>query len=68
MSLIGTLEISRKALNAFKTALTVTGHNIANVNTPGYSRQRVELSPSIPLDELPSGVDVEGIRLSLIHI
>lgn len=62
MSLIGTLEISRKALNAFKTALTVTGHNIANVNTPGYSRQRVELSPSIPLDELPSGVDVEGIR------
>lgn len=31
------------ALLAFRRAIDVTGHNIANVNTPGYSRQRAEL-------------------------
>jgi flagellar hook-associated protein 1 FlgK len=30
-------------LLAFRRALDVTGHNIANANTEGYSRQRVEL-------------------------
>jgi hypothetical protein len=30
-------------LLAFQNALTTTGHNISNVATPGYSRQRVEL-------------------------
>ena len=27
------------ALNAFKRQMETTGHNIANVNTEGYSRQ-----------------------------
>jgi flagellar hook-associated protein 1 len=31
------------ALNAEKGALQVTGNNIANVNTPGYSRERADL-------------------------
>ncbi|ROR34915.1 flagellar hook-associated protein FlgK [Inmirania thermothiophila] len=35
--------ISTTALLAFQRALATTGHNIANVNTPGYSRQRVDL-------------------------
>ena len=30
-------------LLASQRGLTVAGHNIANVNTEGYSRQRVEL-------------------------
>ena len=32
------------ALLAYRRALDTAGHNIANVNTPGYSRQRVELT------------------------
>ncbi len=35
-------------LLAFQRGLTVTSHNIANVNTPGYSRQRVELAARTP--------------------
>lgn len=33
------LNIGLSGLSATKTSLTVTGHNITNVNTPGYSRQ-----------------------------
>ncbi|HLR42062.1 MAG TPA: flagellar hook-associated protein FlgK [Pseudogracilibacillus sp.] len=44
------LELARKALFAQQGALYTTGHNIANVNTDGYSRQRVnfETDSSFP--------------------
>lgn len=35
--------IGSSALLAYRQALDVTGHNIANANTAGYVRQRVEL-------------------------
>lgn len=35
-------------LLAFQRGLSVTSHNISNVNTPGYSRQRVELTARTP--------------------
>ncbi|SFR59499.1 flagellar hook-associated protein FlgK [Thiomicrospira sp. ALE5] len=38
------LTIATTATNAFNRSLQVTSHNIANVNTEGYSRQRAELS------------------------
>ena len=40
MSLSGLLQVSRNALTSYQTAIDVTGGNIANVSTPGYSRQR----------------------------
>lgn len=40
------LEIARSGLSAQQTALNTTGHNIANANTPGYSRQRVNMEAS----------------------
>lgn len=33
------IEIARRALQAQQRSLEVVGHNIANANTPGYSRQ-----------------------------
>ncbi len=36
------LNIAVSALNVYQRALNVTGHNVANVNTEGYSRQRIE--------------------------
>ena len=36
-------ETTRKSLMASQKALDITGHNISNVNTTGYSRQRVDL-------------------------
>jgi flagellar hook-associated protein 1 FlgK len=36
------------ALRAFQRALDVTGHNISNVNTTGYSRQSVQFNQADP--------------------
>ncbi|MGJ9385219.1 flagellar hook-associated protein FlgK [Salipaludibacillus sp. CF4.18] len=38
------LETARRALSTHQSALHTTGHNIANANTPGYSRQRVNFT------------------------
>lgn len=43
------IYLSSNALRAFETALNVTGHNLANVNTPGYSRQVVNFEQGPPL-------------------
>jgi flagellar hook-associated protein FlgK len=40
------LGIGLKALLTSQTALESIGHNVANANTPGYSRQRLEISSS----------------------
>lgn len=34
------IEIARRAVTAQQRSLDTVGHNVANVNTPGYSRQR----------------------------
>lgn len=44
----GGLNMLGNALRVFQRGLEVTGHNIANVNTPGYSRQRMELGTNRP--------------------
>ncbi|MCF3943441.1 flagellar hook-associated protein FlgK [Oceanobacillus alkalisoli] len=41
MSTFHGLEMAKQALFAQQSALYTTGHNIANANTEGYSRQRV---------------------------
>ncbi|MBD3298785.1 MAG: flagellar hook-associated protein FlgK, partial [candidate division Zixibacteria bacterium] len=43
------LELAKRALLSQQYALSTTGHNIANANTPGYSRQRVHLTATNPL-------------------
>jgi flagellar hook-associated protein 1 FlgK len=43
------IEIGKRAVDAHQQALNVTGHNLSNVSTPGYSRQRVEFSPFEPI-------------------
>ena len=40
----GLLNTAVTGLRVSQAALRTTGHNIANANTPGYSRQRVELA------------------------
>ena len=43
-----TLNIAVTGLNANQKAMEVTAHNLANVNTDGYSRQRAELVTTKP--------------------
>ncbi|TFE03947.1 flagellar hook-associated protein FlgK [Jeotgalibacillus salarius] len=42
------LETAKRALFTQQSALHTTGHNIANANTPGYSRQRVNFGTTTP--------------------
>ncbi len=64
MSLFGALSATARALDAQQYGLEVTGQNIANVNTPGYSRRAVDLVSVAPADENGAlgGVDVQGSR------
>jgi flagellar hook-associated protein 1 len=43
------LEIGKRAILSQQTALSITGQNIANSNTKGYSRQEAVLQATIPL-------------------
>jgi flagellar hook-associated protein 1 FlgK len=64
-TLNGMMDMGRRALFANQIALSVIGHNTSNVNTPGYSRQRAELEPSLELPmllgTLGTGVNAAGI-------
>ncbi len=66
MSVTGLFEIGKSALFASQTALSTISHNIANVNTPGYSRQDVILQVATPVPAagglLGRGVTVAGIK------
>ncbi len=68
MSLQSLLSIARSALLAHEAAMNVTAHNVANANTPGYSRQRLDLTAATPasgaLFPLGRGVDAVAIERS----
>src|SRR6201992_188221 len=67
------LQTALRGLIAQQEALDITGHNIANANTLGYSRQEVVTSASRAHQintgsssgngkaELGTGVDVDGV-------
>jgi flagellar hook-associated protein 1 FlgK len=66
MSISPALDIARRALLAQETALDVVGQNIANVNTPGYTRQTpdFESDPDLPSASgilIGSGVHIQGV-------
>lgn len=63
--LTSSLNIGLSGLQAAQGALNVVGHNIANVNTPNYSRQRVDLNANLPQNfgtlEFGTGVSLNNI-------
>ncbi len=66
MSISGLLDISSTAIASQKIAMEVTGTNIANVNTPGYSRQRAVFDAAgnvaLSANEVLAGVEVSNIE------
>ncbi|NKF21760.1 flagellar hook-associated protein FlgK [Solimonas marina] len=60
------LATGSSALLAYQTALSTTSHNIANANTTGYSRQRVELTSKLGQGTasgyVGAGVDVATVQ------
>ncbi|MGI6185272.1 MAG: flagellar hook-associated protein FlgK, partial [Brevibacillus sp.] len=51
------LEVSKRGLIAQQAALNTTGHNIANANTEGYTRQRVNMVAT-------TGIPYVGLNMS----
>ena len=51
MSTVNILNTGKSGLMVTKQSLATTGHNIANVNTEGFSRQSVEQTPGVALKD-----------------
>lgn len=62
--LFGLLGMAARSLDAQRFGLDVTGQNIANVNTPGYTRRTPQLSEVPPRDRFSAGdgVRIDGVR------
>ncbi len=60
------LNIGTRALQANQLALQVAGNNIANVNTPGYSRQNVVMQ-NLPGQYTGSGFIGKGVDVKTIE-
>lgn len=66
------IETAKRSLFTQTTALSTTGHNVANANTEGYSRQKVNMQAAIPMEpfaflhsttpgQLGTGVEFDSI-------
>ncbi len=60
------LEIGKRALQAQRTGMDVTGNNIANVNTPGYSRQTAIFTETSPMIIPTKGFIGTGVSVGAI--
>jgi len=49
--MVDVLAIGSGAVNAYRQALSTTSNNIANTNTPGYTRRALSVSESFPVQE-----------------
>ncbi len=65
LGLFGTLSMANRSLQTQRNGTEVAGHNLANVNTPGYSRQRVaiETSLTIPSEIGPQGTGADAVQI-----
>jgi flagellar hook-associated protein 1 FlgK len=75
-TIFGSFEIGRKALRVQHKGMEVSGQNVANANTPGYSRQRAEMAavvpPIVPGPSLAPGrgvviTDIARVRSEFYH-
>jgi flagellar hook-associated protein 1 FlgK len=65
VSISSILTIAKSALSANQTAIQTLSHNIANVNTPGYSRQEAVLEEAMPT---PSSIGLMGNGVTVRQI
>src|SRR5262249_54695214 len=58
--LFDTLALGSRSLNTYRKAIDTAGHNLANVNTPGYTRQRLvvqSVTNTSDIGEVGGGAD-----------
>jgi flagellar hook-associated protein 1 FlgK len=61
----GLMSVGKSAMFASYAALQTTGNNIANANTPGYSRQEVQLADA-PSQFTGSGFFGKGVNVTTV--
>jgi flagellar hook-associated protein 1 FlgK len=64
IGLFGTLNLAASALQAQMTGVEVSGQNLANVNTTGYSRQSVNITTSSDIDTA-DGQEGTGVQATI---
>jgi flagellar hook-associated protein 1 FlgK len=61
----GLMDIGKRGMAVSQAALQTASHNITNKSTEGYTRQRLETSTSLPIDEgrfrQGTGTQISGI-------
>ena len=66
LGLLGSLDLGARSLQTQQLGVEVAGHNLANVNNPAYSRQRVRLetAPAVagPAGPQGTGCQAAGIQ------
>ncbi|MBF0556196.1 MAG: flagellar hook-associated protein FlgK [Nitrospirae bacterium] len=66
MGLSALMNVANSALTTMGQALEVTGNNIANVNTPGYSQQDAVLQVNNP-SVATGGVSGTGVNMAVVR-
>ncbi len=68
LGLLGTLNLASRSLQTQMTGVEVTGENLANVNTTGYTRQSVEIqaSPDVSTAIGPEGTGANAVAIQQI--
>jgi flagellar hook-associated protein 1 FlgK len=66
MSINSLMNVAKDALISYQMAIDVTGANIANVNTPGYSRQRAVLN-SVGVVQVDSQIVQLGVEVVAVE-
>ena len=65
LGIFGALDLGANSLSVSEEAMEVTGQNLANVNTTGYSRQQLTIQAATPLQttigQEGTGVEATGI-------
>ncbi len=63
--LMGTLGMGQRALQTQMKGLELTGHNLANVNNPNFSRQRIEVASTYQVE---AGQDSQGTGVGMVSV
>ncbi len=62
------INMMSQAMRNFQLAMNTAGHNVSNVDTPGYSRQRVDFATNDPIAFYESGLRTLGQGVHSSHI
>ncbi len=66
MTVFDHFSIGRSAMRAFRLGMNTAGYNVANSQTPGFSRRRIELG-TMPTVQVPGGLSGLGVDVMAVR-